>query len=302
MKLASLLAKFLYDHNRLDLPGIGTFTCSQATLPEDDSRRGKGQEQVNISFESNPQIKENTALIGFISSSTGKIKALAAADLDSHLELAKQFLNIGKPFLFEGIGSLVKKRPGEYSMETAEPAYEKTKAFAEKESSASGSENDYRSILQPKKEKTNWRKPAIMLLVAAGIGLAIWGGYTVYKITTSKNKAAAEKKDIPGTEQQNNQPAQTAVPPPAQTIQQPLPVPPAVAGGHFRFILENADSDRAYKRYTHLKNGCKWDVQISSTDSVNYTLYMILPASAADTSRIADSLSRLSGKRVFVGQ
>ena len=32
---------------------------------------------------------------------TGKIKALASADLESYLELAQQFLNIGKPYLLE---------------------------------------------------------------------------------------------------------------------------------------------------------------------------------------------------------
>ena len=109
MKLAPLLAKYLYTHKRLDLPGIGTFLFDPSAIIESESSKyNKPRNMEGISFESNVLAKETAELIGFISTQAGKMKALAAADLDSHLELAQQFLNIGKPFLFEGIGSLVK--------------------------------------------------------------------------------------------------------------------------------------------------------------------------------------------------
>ena len=41
------------------------------------------------------------------------MKALASSDLCSYIELARQFLNIGKPFQIEGIGTLVRNKSGE---------------------------------------------------------------------------------------------------------------------------------------------------------------------------------------------
>ena len=40
--------------------------------------------------------------------------ARASADLDSYLVLGKQFLNIGKPFIIEGLGVLEKSQQGDY--------------------------------------------------------------------------------------------------------------------------------------------------------------------------------------------
>ena len=89
-----------------------------------------------VSFESNVLAKETAELIGFISSQAGKMKALAAADLDSHLELAQQFLNIGKPFLFEGIGSLVKLQSGKFEFITGDAVTEKIKEHSSRNLSA----------------------------------------------------------------------------------------------------------------------------------------------------------------------
>ena len=116
LKLTHLIAQYLYKNKRLDLQGIGSFLLDNSIIIDEDSNR-KNQEIgiEGVSFESNTATKEDAELVSFISSYTGKIKALASADLNSHLELAKQFMNIGKPFLFEGIGSLTRIRSGEYS-------------------------------------------------------------------------------------------------------------------------------------------------------------------------------------------
>ncbi|MEK7225799.1 MAG: hypothetical protein AAB221_08960, partial [Bacteroidota bacterium] len=109
MKLAPLLAQYLYTHKRLDLPGIGSFVLHSTDVDEpDNNKQGKPIRPEDIHFDNNPGLKEAPDLIQFIAGQTGKIKALAAADLDSHLSIIQQFLNIGKPFLLEGIGSLVK--------------------------------------------------------------------------------------------------------------------------------------------------------------------------------------------------
>ena len=107
MKLTHLIAQYLYKNKRLDLQGIGSFSLDNSIVIEAEDNKAPQQKGIEgVSFENNATIKEDPELISFISFYTGKIKALASADLNSHLELAKQFMNIGKPFLFEGIGSL----------------------------------------------------------------------------------------------------------------------------------------------------------------------------------------------------
>jgi len=194
LKLAPLLSQYLYTHKRLDLPGIGSFLLHSTIVDEpDNNKQGKSIRPEDIHFDNNPGLKEAPDLIQFIAAQTGKIKALAAADLDSHLSIIQQFLNIGKPFLLEGIGSLVKIKSGEYAFSSGNILPEKLKDYTAKEISATSSSeesfSDYRNMLNSRKGKTNWRKPAVMLLILAGIGLAVWGGYTVYKITTAKNKS-----------------------------------------------------------------------------------------------------------------
>jgi hypothetical protein len=142
---------------------------------------------------------------------------------------------------------------------------------------------------------TNWRKPAVILLIVAGIGLAVWGGYTVYKITTAKNRSS--KKDNAILTAKKNEPVlvtDTSLQQKDSSIKTISYTPPG-----FRFVLETANAQRAFERYARLK-AFQWDVRLETKDSLTYKLFMILPAAAADTSRIIDSLSMLSGRRVYI--
>lgn len=252
-----------------------------------------------VSFISDSSIKEVPELIQFISSHSGKIKALAAADLDSHLGLAMQFLNIGKPFLFDGIGSLSKIRSGEYSFAATQVLTSSLKDFPLKETSSSsraeGPPADYKAVFYQKKTNNNWKKPLALLLLIGGLALAIWGGYTVYKRTTAKNENiqpadTLQTETVLVTDTAKYQKIDTALP--TSTVA-------SIPGGNYKFILETADAKRAFSRLNKL-NIFKWDVNMETKDSISFTIYMILPASTADTSRILDSLSRLNGKRVYI--
>ncbi|HEV7780729.1 MAG TPA: hypothetical protein VGO58_05660, partial [Chitinophagaceae bacterium] len=183
MKIAPLLAQYLYSHKRLDLPGLGTFLLDPSASIEPETNKNKASNLEGVSFENKPSLKETPELIQFISSQAGKIKALAAADLESHLGLAQQFLNIGKPFLFEGIGTLVKMRSGEFTFSSGQAIYVSPKDQTVRDNrSATATEesiHDYKSVFYPKKTRTQWKKPVAIFLLVAGLGLAIWGGYTV---------------------------------------------------------------------------------------------------------------------------
>lgn len=282
------------------MPGLGTFLMDSSATIELDSKQNKPVNLEGISFESKSSIKDTPELIQFISSQTGKIKALAAADLESHLGLAQQFLNIGKPFLFDGIGSLVKIRSGEYDFTSGQaiyvPALNKESSVKDTSAYTTGEEDvhDYKSVLYPRKTKSQpWRKPVAIILLIGGLGLAIWGGYTVYKRSASKKDETAVADDKKNETVLVEDPVikQESAPLTAHTASAPA--------GNYKFILETANAQRAFTRFSRLKT-FQWDVQMETRDSLSYKLYMILPASPADTTRLIDSLSLLNGKPVYI--
>lgn len=299
VKIGPLLAHYLYSNKRLDLPGIGTFVLDNSvTVGTENIKQSKPILLEGVSFESNSSIKEPVEeLIQFISAQSGRIKPLAMADLDSYLWLALQFINIGKPYLIEGIGTITKINSGGFAFTTGPILTEKLSEYVAREAeniATREADDNYKNIFYPKKEGLNWKKPVAILLILAGIGLAVWGGYNVYKKTSVKKGAEenidSKKKNgiIPVTDT-NNFPVDSSV----------IEVGQKIPAGKNKFVLEVTDKSRAVKRFNKLKSFL-WDVQMETTDSVSYKIFMLLPAIAADTTRIKDSLSMLNGKRVYI--
>jgi hypothetical protein len=135
LKLPGLLAQYLYSKKQLDLPGIGSFFLDPSINIEAPESNNKQKTEVpdGISFKNNSAIKESPDLVTYISAESGKMKPLAAADLDSHLQLALQFLNMGKPFSFDGIGTLATNRSGGYEFTPGAIMPEKVKEVTVKD-------------------------------------------------------------------------------------------------------------------------------------------------------------------------
>lgn len=275
LKLAPILAQYLYSTRRLDLPGIGSFTLDASYNTEQGGRPADPQA---ISFISNTTAKEDPELVQYISAQTGKMKALAAADLDSYLQLAQQFLNIGKPFLVEGIGSLVKVKSGQFEFAPGELIPEKMKEYSARELSSTSSAEE--SFGKQPPAPLNWKKPALVLLIILGLGLAIWGGYTMYKRSRDNNQQAANNSQVDSQ--------QTIILDTTTTRYDSTKLP----AGNYKFIVEVAPRDRILQRFNTLQ-GWGLNIKMEPIDSMNYKLFFILPASASDTSRIRDSLTAL---------
>lgn len=298
VKIGPLLAHYLYSNKRLDLPGIGTFLLNNSvTVDTEGNKQSKPVLLEGVSFESNTSIKEPfDELIQFISEQSGRIKPLATADLDSYLWLALQFINIGKPYLIEGIGTLTKVNSGGFAFTPGQILNERLSEYVAKEAeniATREADDNYKNIFYSKKERFNWKKPVTILLIIAGAGLAVWGGYTVYKKTSAKNDSGntqdkKKNETIQATDTTNYPVDSNAI-----VLVQTIPA------GKNKFVLEVTDKDRAMKRFNKLKNYL-WDVQLETKDSVSFKIYMLLPVAAADTTRIKDSLSMLNGKKVYI--
>lgn len=295
-----LLAQYLSQHKKLNLPGIGIFETDSSTVTWDENGKQKGAGN-GIVFRHVPVVKADDDLIAFISEHTGKMKPLAISDLESYLTLGKQFLYIGKPFYLEGIGTLQFSKggnfdftPGEFiTTKLEEPAVEKVeerKKYEEEERTASPA------------GRGSGRAVLIWILVLIGLGLAGWGGYYYYKNyianASSANQSAA--LDSTSNNQYVTQPASTENPGATTAgVDTSRTNRPATAQGNFydkdtfkKFIVESTtDKQRALNRYRKLKAFGN-DIELQTADSVHFTLFFVLPSTNADTLRIRDSLNR----------
>jgi hypothetical protein len=297
LKLAYLLAQYLYTNKRLDLPGIGTFLLDPSAIIETENNKNRPALPEGISFQNDAAIQNSPELVSYISSKSGKMKVLAESDLESHLQMVQQFLNINKPFSFEGIGTLVKIKQGQYAFTQGNSITDKLKDNSGKEKQGlSKKENvaaKYQAYLATPVARSRWRKPVIIMLVLCGIGLAIWGGYAIStkqtKITEESLSENNADQTIPvnDSSQLNKQGA--------GTIQKTN-----ISSHNYKYVLEVAKAYKAFKRFKTLKDSKLSNVvQLETTDSVQYKLFVLLPVTT-DTTRIIDSLTSFLGKKVYI--
>lgn len=316
MKIEPLLAEFLVRNRRLELPGIGSFILESGEQAYPES--GKSTHAPDLEgtlFEGNPGIRESPDLVRFIAEKTGKQQTLAASDLESFLESVIQFLNIGKPYYFDRIGSLTKLQTGGYRFTPGAAQLEKAAGLSnnemESELDDQGDSGGFKSIFYAPKVKPSGRKILFLFLLVSGLGLAIWGGFTVYKKTQARNNEIS------------NLPEGIGIEPAAQPVQDTtINLIPAAADssatrndsislnpgkpipGEFKFVVETAGRTRGLQRFALLK-GFGLPVLLETPDSSVFKILFRLPASAADTTRLRDSLQRLytpQGQYAYVEQ
>ncbi|MBN8667674.1 MAG: hypothetical protein J0M30_09235 [Chitinophagales bacterium] len=286
MKLSPLLTQYLMSNQQLSLVGIGRFVTESQS-------RADGSPDLNIRFTGNKAEKMDEGLVNFVARETGKMKSLAEADLVSYIDQMKEFLNIGKPFFLEGIGTLTPLKEGVMEFTAGLIQTEKSKEFplSEKDNLVQGATAedhslDYSDILGTRKAASNARNKWLTgAVVIVGLGLAIWGGYTLFK-SMIRSKADTTTPEV------TTQPVPDTLAVATTPVNQ-APVADPVSSQTYKFIVKEASMRQAYTRYQYLKEQCKVDVHISTTDSVRYQVFFRLPALPSDTTRIADSLNVL---------
>ena len=285
MKLETLLVDFFNEYHRLDLPGLGSFV-----------RNEKSQSELNsISFTCNKSIIGNPELIKYLSEKTGKMKSLADADLASHISSIIQFLNIGRLYYIEGLGTLSKAKNGLYEFSEGAPAQE----FLFQDSASHTATNprahiysgEYKEVLQPKKPSFTFSRNLVGLLFLGILLLAFWGVYALLNNSKESTEEAAKAPETTTPVNDTNTAAQqsvdtSSIPKPENTA----PASPQNNSGVFRFIVERAGKERAMKRWKMLRD-YDLDVSLYTKDSVDFEIYFTLPATANDTARIRDSLA-----------
>lgn len=299
----------------MDLPGIGSFTLDPTAVIPGESDRDPHSPASGISFRNATIAAPEDELIRFIQTHTGKMKPLAAADLDFFLTSGKQMLNIGKPFFIEGVGTLLKTKdgkldfiPGEYSTARLEEPGPRKKETTEKKKSAF---DDPKPGYEP---RTNTIR---QLLLLAGIIVALvvigWGGYSLYKRNTLPEPATEHPQTVPphdaGPARPDTMTRVLATPPnasansapPSTAVVRPPVLTPLLPGMiPYKFvILETIHKGRALRRYNQLL-GFQLNIKMEQQDSSHFKLYFPISAPFGDTAHIKDSLADVYAAHVII--
>jgi hypothetical protein len=293
VKIEQALVLYLLKHKQIALQGIGTFRID-ALVPENtDSDKPFVIPPDAISFVYDSKAGEDDELIDFIVQNTKKIKPLASADLDSFLTLGRQFLNIGKPFTIQNLGTLEKLNNGDLEFKPG-PLIQKVevpKLKIEDEGAEQHEENlfnDYKT--EPSGDN---RRTLLIIFTIIILGAGAWAAWNF-----GFRKNNAEK--IPATD---------AIIPIADTVATPKKIDTSVVSQNladslnkfkvpssdsFTFnvvVRQTRDKEVALARLAILKSFGR-NVIMYTSDSITFKVAEPFALPLSDTSRILDSLNK----------
>ncbi len=301
MKFDDHLATFLYENKSLRLEGMGTFILDGKVSVSTQSDKEVFYPIEGLSFDYNPKSDTDDNLIFFLVKRLGKIQPLVRSDLESYLSNIKQFINIGKPYTIEGIGTLSKTNNGAYEFTPGNFLPMKEELHPKRENE----EHNY-----PKRNQSSVGKIIAILLIVVAALAALGGiGWGI------SNLLAKQKNDnVIQVDTQEQGMADTLPQPINSDIsvqEQQLQVNAdsslflnnsTLDSASFKMIFETtikkSRADRRTYQLHALHAYTKFDT-IHIADSTLYRLYLPMKIRIADTTRIKDSLKIFFGGNII---
>ena len=289
LKIERLLTDYLFKQGHLSLPGIGVIRYDGIGEAEFDEPSGRYRfSEGSLHFESDPKTELEDELVMHISRETGKMKPLAASDLESFLHFGQELINISKPFYINGLGVLQK---------SATQALE----FIQEDPSNTAPERVRRYSTEPRKQPIPEPMPVVPagrhrlampanLLWGLGLLVLVLSGYSLFRyLGNASGNPASENGITPGA-----QATDTSAKAAAESVKTAT-----AKRGVFNIVIEDAYRERALRRYADLK---EWghDIRMTTVDSLRFKLYIPVDAPLSDTARHRDSLRMFFGRPVRV--
>ena len=275
-----IIREYLEDQKSVSFEKIGNLFFGDNKTQEDQSIP-----TGTLQFKHNKKATTSPGLIDFISNRLNKNRGLIQSDLESYIELIRQFINIGKPYEMEGVGVFKLAKTNEYEFSLFDVSQKK-----EEQKNINRQHPENNSLLSVKK-KSN--KGALMLfavlIVLAILGVIGWGAYN-YFVSGSNTSGITYS----ASESNTNAPVDPSA---IATTLLPKDTMNALKNdpGIYKFIFETTSSSaRAYYRFAQLeKNLPPATIDSITTDSAKvYQLYFKMKLNPADTSRVKDSLKK----------
>lgn len=291
VKIENLIVQHLYQNRQVTLQGIGTITLAEGVVLPGANDKDFQLPENAFQFEFDRKAGEDEALILFIVAKTRKIRPLASADLDSFLALSKQFLNIGKPLMIEGVGTIQKDQSGNYVFIQGLYQAPRIDELAPVEIKEKREESV--SFDAPRK-KDNSRK--YLIGIAAVVLLALLGLSIMYVLRENEKDPVV---DMPVDQPVLDTPTPVRVDTPAtpkpdsNQVAQPTPVSDSVgfsvAIKYFKTEANALKSLEKLKSYGHER------LELRKIDSTQFVLVLPFSRPKRDSLLVRDSLKRFFG-------
>ena len=286
----TLIRDYIYEHKLVSFEKVGELVLDGSPSADPSS----------FKFTYNKRADTTPGLIAYIAEKTGKNKALIASDIESFVELMRQFMNIGKPYELEGVGMFKLGSAGTYEFVPFDPAHRKEEPRKQK------MKQDAPLMVKPSSNKGVLTFFALLIVLGV-LGVVGWG---TYKLFIEKNTTAVTTETA--TQDTAAQVIQTPALPDSTTITKDSVSGPdssvvVVTGDSamYKFVHETTTSaTRAYQRTNALK-AFKHPSFVDSTkkDTVTYyMLYLRYKLKPADTTVMRDSLQKLLGRKISIKQ
>ena len=295
MKTEQLIVQYLYSNKKVTLQDIGVFNiATEINIPE-DSDKDIVLPADAIQFVYDPKAPVDDGLVAFIMESTRKIKPLAYSDLESFIILNKQFLNIGKPLVFEGMGTLHKTQGGDYAFTQATTSHviteEMPKLITEKV-------KEKVSFATPPKETGNGNNKIILwILLGIVIFITVAGAFYFYNKKTPETIQGPAENAVIDTLPQINSDSLLLLKNDANNLSVNKPVNDS--NTFYVVIKEFTDFVTADKSFKNLSRNAN-NLELTTKDSVRFKLRIPFIKPLIDTLRIKDSLSKLFQTKTVV--
>ncbi|MCU0320964.1 MAG: hypothetical protein MUE72_01035 [Chitinophagaceae bacterium] len=186
------LATYLYEHQFISLPGIGEFRLDNPIRFGNEEEKKNFFPSEGIHFTYNRKATTQPEFVQYIRSFIAKPVSLIESDVEDYALQIVDWLNIGKPYTIEGIGTLTKLQTGQIEFSLGVSKIENISSIiasiAHKESSFEGL-----VVETNQKSNINIKRLALILATVLIIGLVIWG--VSFYVNQSKQNVVEEQKD-----------------------------------------------------------------------------------------------------------
>ncbi|HEY5461644.1 MAG TPA: hypothetical protein VIJ95_00165 [Hanamia sp.] len=298
MKIEQAIVQYLFKTKKLTLEGIGTFLLYNTAPDSADPEKAVTLPEKSVIFQYDPKAKEDPDLVDYIVENTNKIKPLASSDLESFLSLGRQFLNIGKPFVLQNLGTLDKLNSGELVFKQGhliaqkiEPGKVKIEE-PETEEKEENLFNDYRK----ERKSSNTPKAILAVLVVIILGFLGWAVWH-YGFSKKSNVESLQSTEtiVPITDSSNLKKDSTVN---ANAAADSNNIQKNNAGDSITFnvvVRKYRSEGAALARLKELKYYHR-NVIMYTNDSVIYKVAEPFKLPLSDTTKILDSLKRYYAK------
>jgi hypothetical protein len=286
-KFDTLISNYLYTNKKVDIEGIGTFSLDDSFVLPPDAEKTAFFPLEGIHFEYSSRAQTSPGLLDYLMEQTGKIRSLISADFSSYVSEIKQFVNIGKPWVIEGLGTLQKTRDGSYELIPGESASERINMHYVDEN-----EKD----VQPVK-RNRWIVGLLfffaILAVIAGLGFGI---YQIF-IKSTEHTSTPVVVTTTASDTANSSADSIIRRPDSLSVTQV----DSINGNNYKAIFEITKwKERVNKRTAQLSQyGIRsfYDSMIIR-DTLRYRMFVYQKILPADSVKVRDSLSLFFGRRV----